>query len=131
MSKNKGNPKKLIFNWLVISILFGAVVYPMTLLMALNKNLYSASFTLIVIAITGGSLTFIYCVVDVLPTLLPGSQKVIDIVTAPFKWLGLNPLAIFVGMDVLAIFMIIYIKINDVSVWTHFYKNVFASWISN
>lgn len=88
----------------------------MALLMALNKTIYSASFTLIVIAISGASLTFIYIMVDVLPTFLPGSKKIIDIVTAPFKWLGLNPLAIFVGMDILGIFMIAYIKINDVSV---------------
>ena len=34
-------------------------------------------------------------------------------------------------MDVLAIFMIIYIKFEGHSVWSLFYKHVFASWISN
>jgi predicted acyltransferase len=131
MSKYKAYPKKLIFNWLAISVIFGAVVYPMTLLMPLNKNLYSSSFTLIVIAVSGGCLTAIYFLVDILPTLVPCCKKVVEVLTAPLKWLGLNPLAVFVLMDLVAIFMIIYIKIDDVSVWTHFYRNVFKSWISD
>ena len=118
-------------HWLGISLAFGAIVYPMTLMMPLNKKIYSGSFTLIVIAISGASLTFFYCLVDLLPAYVPGAKKVVEIVTAPLKWLGLNPLAIFVLMDMVAIFMIIYIKIDDKSVWTRFYEACFKSWISD
>lgn len=50
---------------------------------------------------------------------------------SPLKWLGLNPLAIFVLMDLLGIIMIIYIKIDGKDLWDEFYKYVFASWIDD
>ncbi len=131
MGRYKHEPKKLAINWIVLSCIFGVLVYPMTLLMPLNKKLYSASFTLIVVAISGASLTFFYFLVDIVPTLLPSSKKIIETITAPLKWLGLNPLAIFVLMDLVAIFMIIYIKIDDVSIWTQFFRHVFKSWIDD
>jgi predicted acyltransferase len=131
MGRYKHEPKKLAINWIVLSCIFGVLVYPMTLLMPLNKKLYSASFTLIVVAISGASLTFFYFLVDIVPTLLPSSKKIIETITAPLKWLGLNPLAIFVLMDLVAIFMIIYIKIDDVSIWTQFFRHVFNSWIDD
>jgi hypothetical protein len=77
MAKYKTNIRKLVFNWLAISIIFGVVVYPMTLLMPLNKALYSSSFTLIVIAVSGACLTAIYFLVDILPTKAPCSKKVV------------------------------------------------------
>ena len=77
MAKQKHNPKMLVTQWLTVSVIFGAVVFPMTLLMALNKKLYSASFTLIVIAISGASLTFFYCIVDLLTSAVPGSKRVV------------------------------------------------------
>lgn len=117
--------------WITISLIAGALVYPMTLLMPLNKKLYSSSFTLIVVAVSGAVLTFFYIVVDLLPAHRPQAKRIVEILTAPFLWLGLNPLAIFVLMDLVAIFMILYIKINDVSIWTQFYRHVFASWIDN
>lgn len=131
MSHYKHRPKQLIINWLSLSVLFGILVYPMTLLMPLNKKLYSASFTLIVVAISGASLTFFYLVVDLLPARFPACKKVVEILVSPLKWLGLNPLAIFVLMDLVAIFMIIYIKIDDVSLWSQFFKHAFNSWIEN
>jgi len=131
MGKEKGNPKRLITLWLSISIIAGLLVYPMTWLMPLNKKLYSTSFTLIVVAISGSVLTFLYIIVDLLPSYMPKTKKIIEIVTAPFLWLGLNPLSTFVLMDLLAIFMILYIKIDGKNVWGLFYKFVFRTWISN
>jgi predicted acyltransferase len=101
----------------------------MTLLMPFNKQLYTSSFTLIVVAVSGAALTFMYIIVDILPSHYPKLKKCVETITAPFKWLGLNPLAIFVGMDLLALFLIIYIKIDDKTVWNLFYKNAFHSWI--
>lgn len=129
MGQYKERPSKMVLYWFLISAIFGALVYPMTLLMPLNKKLYSASFTLIVVAVSGASLIFFYFLVDVLPSLKPSSKRIIEILTGPLKWLGLNPLAIFFLMDVLAIIMIIYIKIDDRSIWSWFYKKVFGSWI--
>ena len=75
MAKYKRQPKKLVFSWLTVSALFGAVVYPMTLLMPLNKKLYSSSFTLIVIAISGASLTVLYVLIDLLPGAVPAWKR--------------------------------------------------------
>jgi predicted acyltransferase len=131
MGRYKHEPQKMLTIWITISVIAGALVYPMTLLMPLNKKLYSASFTLIVVAISGAVLSFFYVLVDLWPVNRPRVKRVVGIVTAPLLWLGLNPLAIFVLMDLLAIFMIIYIKIDDVSIWTQFYRHVFASWIND
>ena len=103
----------------------------MTLLMPLNKKLYSASFTLIVVAISGACLTAFYLLVDLLPAHFSPFKRIVSTATAPLKWLGLNPLAIFILMDLVAIFMIIYIKVNDVSLWTQFFRHAFNSWIDN
>ena len=126
----KNHPKMLVRYWLMLSLLACALAYPMTYLMPFNKKLYSSSFVLIVAAASGAVLTFFYVIVDYVPSIFPGT-KIISKITAPLLWLGLNPLAIFVLMDLVGIFMILYIKIDGKSAWTQFYKNVFASWISN
>jgi predicted acyltransferase len=131
MGRYKHQPKQLVLRWLGVSLVFGALVYPMTLLMPLNKKLYSSSFILIVVAISGACLTFFYCVVDLLPAAVTGARKVVEVVTAPLKWLGLNPLAIFVLMDLMAIVCIFYIKIDGVSLWTEFFRHAFKSWIDD
>lgn len=105
MGRYKAFPKKLATNWLFISCILGVLVYPMTLLMPLNKKIYSASFTLIVVSICGASLTFFYLMVDLFPTIFPGSRRIVQIITAPLKWLGLNPLIIFVLMTLVTIFL--------------------------
>lgn len=122
MGRYKQFPRKLIVNWISIACLLGVVVYPMTLLMPLNKKLYSSSFTLIVIAISGASLTFFYLLVDILPKSVPSSKRGVQVVTAPLKWLGLNPLAIFVLMTLVTIFMRNYIFVDDLNLWTYFFR---------
>lgn len=117
--------------WIITSLLFGVMVYPLTLMMPLNKKIWSISFVFLTTAVTGLSLTFITFAVDVLGPKHEKYNKIITIITKPFIWLGRNPLAIFVLMDLLAIFMIKYIIINEKSSWSHFYHYVFASWISN
>lgn len=131
MAKYKETPKKLVVSWLSIAVILGAITYPMYLLTPFNKKLFTPSFILVVGAVTGAALTFFYVIIDILPSKIPTAQKPIEIITAPFLWLGLNPLAIFVLMDLLAIFLILYIKIDGVSIWSQFFRHVFASWISN
>jgi hypothetical protein len=67
----------MVLYWFLISSIFGALVYPMTLLMPLNKKLYSSSFTLIVVAVSGASLIFFYLVVDIVPSLKPSSKRIV------------------------------------------------------
>lgn len=131
MMDNKNEINKIMKLWIATSLLLGVMVYPLTLMMPLNKKIWSISFVFLTTAVSGLSLTFITYVVDVLGSKYEKYGKIVNIVTRPFIWLGRNPLAIFVLMDVLAILLIKYIIIDDKPAWSHFYHYVFASWISN
>jgi predicted acyltransferase len=131
MMDNKTNTNKVMKLWIIASLIMGAVVYPLTILMPLNKKIWSISFVFLTAAVTGLSLTFITYTVDILSTKNQTYSRIISIITKPFVWLGRNPLAIFVLMDLLAIFMIKYIIIDEKSAWSHFYHYAFATWISN
>jgi predicted acyltransferase len=131
MSKYKENPKQLVSAWLSIAVILGAITYPMYLAFPFNKKLYTPSFILIVGAVSGASLTFFYFLVDILPTIKPKSKRAIEIIFSPLLWLGLNPLAIFVLMDLLGIFFILYIHVDGLNLWSQFFNHVFASWISD
>jgi predicted acyltransferase len=113
MMDNKTNTYKVMKLWIIASLIMGAVVYPLKILMPLNKKIWSISFVFLTAAVTGLSLTFITYTVDVLTTKNQTYSRIISITTKPFVWLGRNPLAIFVLMDLLAIFMIKYIIIDD------------------
>lgn len=131
MMDNKNEINKIMKLWVATSLMLGVMVYPLTLMMPLNKKIWSISFVFLTTAVSGLSLTFITYVVDVLGSKYQKYGKVVNIVTKPFIWLGRNPLAIFVLMDVLAILLIKYIIIDEKSAWSHFYHYVFASWITN
>lgn len=131
MMDNKNDTPRVMKLWVVASLLMGAMVYPLTLLMPLNKKIWSISFVFITSAVSGLSLTFITYFVDVLGSKHPRYGRIITKITTPFIWLGRNPLAIFILMDVLAILLIKYIIIDEKSAWAHFYHYVFASWIGN
>jgi predicted acyltransferase len=66
MMDNKTNTNKVMTLWIITSLLLGAMVYPLTLLMPLNKKIWSISFVFLTSAVTGLSLTFITYTVDVL-----------------------------------------------------------------
>lgn len=131
MLDNKPQTNKIMGFWVIASLLMGAVVYPLTFLMPLNKKIWSISFVFLTSAVTGLSLTFITIFVDILGNKHPRYGKIINTITQPFVWLGRNPLAVFVLMDALAIIMIKYIIYNEKSAWADFYHYVFASWIKN
>ena len=86
---------------------------------------------MIVVAVSGAALTFFYVFVDIIPSIYPSVKAAVTIVTNPLKWLGLNPLAVFVLMYLLPIFLIGYIKVDGKGVWNYFYKYGFALWISD
>ena len=111
MSKYKSQPKILASYWLIIAGVLGVLIYPVHSFVPFNKKIYTPSFILVVGAVSGASLTFFYFIIDVLPTTRPKLARFFEIITKPLLWLGLNPLAIFVLMDLVGIFMILYIKV--------------------
>jgi predicted acyltransferase len=112
-------------------LILGALAYPWTTVMPINKKIWSISYTFLTAGIAGLSLAFLTFFVDTLGSQFRSYGEIINIIVKPFIWLGRNPLAVFVGMDALAIILIKYITINDKSAWSQFYHYVFKSWIDN
>jgi predicted acyltransferase len=131
VAKHQPSPKTIIISWLAMTTIAGLLVYPMNLLMPLNKKLYSSTFTLFVMAASGASLTLLFWLIDILPKHRPRLSRIMTILTAPLVWLGLNPLIIFVLMTLLKTFMNRYLIFDGVSAWTSFYQSVFASWMTS
>lgn len=95
----KGNTKKIFFLWVATSLILGVIAYPLTFLMPLNKRLWSISFVFLTSGITGLSLAFVTFFIDVLGKRYAKYGKIINKITTPFLWLGMNPLAIYVLMQ--------------------------------
>jgi predicted acyltransferase len=112
MMDNKANTNKILSLWIITSLILGALVYPLTLMMPLNKKLWSISFVFLTTAVTGLSLTLVTFCIDILGGKYPKYGKIINTIITPFIWLGRNPLAIFIIMDVVAILMIKYIIVD-------------------
>lgn len=60
-----------------------------------NKNLYSASFVLLTAGFTGALLSLLYFLTEVAPS------SIFVCISAPFMWLGMNSIAVYVGDEVL------------------------------
>jgi predicted acyltransferase len=121
MQDNKGEIYKILKMWVIVSLLLGAIAYPWTTVMPLNKKIWSMSFVFLTAGIAGLSLSFLTLFVDTFGSQHHQYGKVVNIIVQPFIWLGRNPLAVFVLMDALAIVLIKYILINNKSAWSHFY----------
>jgi predicted acyltransferase len=109
----------------------GLFVYPLTRLMQLNKKIYSISFAFLTSSSSGFTVLLFVILVDLLPEKKPEIKRIVNFMIQPFLWLGRNPLFVFIFMDLLAIFMIKYIIIDDRSIWSWFYKYCFRTWIPN
>lgn len=100
--ESNGNQKirKIIWLWVLWALMMGALVYPLTWLMPLNKKIWSISFVFLTAAVSGLSLSIITYLFDILPKKFPTSlyPKLVKIITHPFLWLGRNPLVIFILM---------------------------------
>lgn len=68
--------------------------------MPLNKRLYGITFLFLVLSASATTLSFFLFLVDIVPKTYKKSAKIIRGVTKPLTWLGMNPLAIFVIMQV-------------------------------
>lgn len=111
--KLKGEPERLIRYWLTISLVFLLPVYPASLLMPLNKRLYGISFLFLVLSISAVTLSILLFLLDILPKIYKKSANAIRTATQPLTWLGLNPLAIFVIMQVTSMILNNWITFND------------------
>jgi predicted acyltransferase len=67
--------------------------------MPFNKQLYSTSFAVVVIGISGICLSFFYVIIDILPQRYSRMRNIIKYATAPLLWTGVNPLFVYVLMQ--------------------------------
>ena len=105
MLDNKADIKRTLLTWVIISVIVGVAGYPLTFLMPLNKKIYSTSYLFLTIGVAGLTLSFLVIVVDLVGKSNQIYQKVVKVVTFPFVWLGRNPLAVFVVMNLASSFM--------------------------
>lgn len=99
MLRYKKQPQHLLNNWLGLSAACSLLVYPLSLLMPFNKQLYSTSFAVVVIGISGICLSFFYVIIDILPQRYSRMRNIIKYATAPLLWTGVNPLFVYVLMQ--------------------------------
>jgi heparan-alpha-glucosaminide N-acetyltransferase len=98
MFDHKANRNKILFLWAIFAAILAAMVYPLTILMPLNKKIWSISFVFLTAAASGIFLVLITYLFDILGKKHEGYGKIVNIITMPSIWLGRNPLAVFVMM---------------------------------
>jgi predicted acyltransferase len=125
----KGKQEKLIKYWLLFAFICLLPIYPCSLFMPFNKRLYTITFLFGVLSTSAVTLTLFLVVIDYLPKLNNNSGKFIKTITQPFTWLGLNPLAIFIVLQVLSCIMDGWIVIDGNTPFHIFYDACF-SWMT-
>ena len=100
MKDNKDNIKKTVVIWILISLLFGILAYPLTFLIPINKKLWSSSYTFINIGITGISLCLIVWIVDIIGKNKPKYQKIKNRIIEPTMWFGRNALLNYIILTI-------------------------------
>jgi predicted acyltransferase len=127
--------------WVVLAT--SLVIFPVLLeiklpIFAFNKKLWSFTFALITAGIAGLVLSLCFFMVDVLDVFLEQKgKKVVDVIIAPFLWLGMNSLLIFLAMILFEILLmsIFHVDLDNEgtqqSLWAYLYENGFHSWIPN
>jgi predicted acyltransferase len=99
--------------WVVLAT--SLVIFPVLLeiklpIFAFNKKLWSFTFALITAGIAGLVLSLCFFMVDVLDVFLEQKgKKVVDVIIAPFLWLGMNSLLIFLAMILFEILLMVSI----------------------
>ena len=96
LMKFKKEEEKLIKIWTVVGAICLVLVYPSKLLMPLNKRLYTLSFLFVTLAASISILTLFLIVIDYIPKYSSKAKTVVGKIIRPLQWLGMNPLAIFI-----------------------------------
>jgi predicted acyltransferase len=97
--------------------------------MPFNKRLYTLTFLFAVLSTSATMLTLCLLVIDYLPKAIGHQSKTISVIIQPFTWLGMNPLAIFITLQLLADLLENWIEINGSTPYQLFYDACF-SWMS-
>jgi predicted acyltransferase len=63
MNNNKNYIHKILYLWIIFSFILGAMVYPLTKIMPINKRIWSISYVFLTSAVTGFVLVFITYIV--------------------------------------------------------------------
>lgn len=69
--------------------------------MPFNKRLYTITFLFGVLSTSATVLTLFLMLIDYLPKVNDRSSKIIHTIVQPLTWLGMNPLAIFITLQLL------------------------------
>lgn len=109
----KGKQEKLIKYWLIFGLFCLIPIYPCSLLMPFNKRLYTITFLFGVLATSTTVLSLFLLLIDYLPKLNQNSSKVILKVVQPLTWLGMNPLAIFITLQLVFLILTSWISVGD------------------
>ena len=128
--KWKKEPMKLIKTWLIVAFGCGIAIYPCSLFMPFNKRLYTITFVFTNICQCSLALSLFMYVVDVLPKIYNHMRTKIQAAIQPLNWLGLNPLAVFIALQVMDDIINGWISWNDgeSTPYTALYDAVF-SWM--
>jgi predicted acyltransferase len=98
--KDTSNKNTLLFKWLLLSFSLATLGLYISYWEYPNKKIWTIPFAFITSAFTGLFLCFLYFLIDVLNFPLLKNYLI-----RPFVWLGMNPLAVFVGMDCIEIIL--------------------------
>ena len=94
--KLKTRPLNLVKIWLINAAIFGLLIYPCSLFMPFNKRLYTTTFLFTNLCSCSLVLSLFMFVLDILPKKYPQVKSKVVKIVQPLNWLGLNPLAVFI-----------------------------------
>lgn len=94
--KMRKEPERIVRYWLTLAFICLLFVYPCSLIMSSNKRLYTITFVFITLSTCATVLSLFIVLVDILPKRYPNAKATVQKIVQPFNWLGLNPLAVFI-----------------------------------
>jgi predicted acyltransferase len=94
--KLRKEPDRIVKYWLIFALICLAFVYPCSLIMPSNKRLYTITFVFITLCTCATVLSLFIVLVDILPKKYPETKSKVQKLIQPMNWLGLNPLAVFI-----------------------------------
>ena len=111
--KMKKEPVKLIQCWFVIAFMAAIFIYPFSQIMPFNKRLYTITFLLTTFCTSAAVLSVFMVVIDILPKKYPQMKGKVVTIVQPLNWLGLNPLAVFILLQLVGDIMDGWISWGD------------------
>jgi predicted acyltransferase len=85
----------VVSRWGVWSVIFAVLSALLQILVPYNKKIWSLSFVLVTAGLAGTTLSLCYFFVDIFEW---KGKQILQKLSQPFVWLGMNPIAIFALM---------------------------------